>query len=113
MEPTLEIMGKGEEGRKSLYKEPHHQRPQPRLWTKKKFIALQGKTPLEMGTGGGGGGKRGGGRGKRPPEDKIEFENHFKKDDDEVDSSTETSFDLEVTPEQLATVNPNRPILRL
>ena len=69
--------------------------------------------PLEMGTGGGGRGKRGGSGGKRPPEDKVEFEGHLKKDDDEDDSSTETSFELDVTPEQLADVNPNRPILRL
>ena len=62
---------------------------------------------------GGGGGKKGGGGGKRPLKDKIEFENHLKKDDDEDDSSTETSFELEVTPEQLVSVNPNRPILRL
>ena len=71
------------------------------------------QTLLEMGTGGRGGGKRGGGGGKRPPEDKIEFEDHLKKDDDEDDSSTETSFGLEVTPEQLASVNPNSPILKL
>ena len=71
------------------------------------------QTPLEMDTGGGGRGKRGGGGGKRPPEDKVEFEDHLRKDDDEDDSSTETSFELEVTPEQLASVNPNRPILRL
>ena len=71
------------------------------------------QTPLEMGTGGGGRGKRGGGGGKRLPEDKIEFEDHLKRDDDEDDSSTETSFELEMTPEQLASVNPNRPILRL
>ena len=70
------------------------------------------QTPLEMGTGGGGGGKRGGGGGKRPLEDKIEFEDHLKKDDED-DSSTESSFELEVPPKQLAGVNPNRPILRL
>ena len=51
------------------------------------------QTPLEMGTGGGGGGKRGGGGGKRLLEDKIEFENHPKKDDED-DSSMETSFEL-------------------
>ena len=69
--------------------------------------------PLEMGAGGGGRGKRGDGGGKRPPEDKIEFEDHSKEDGDEDDSSTEMSFELEVTPEQLASVNPDRPILRL
>ena len=71
------------------------------------------QTLLEMGTGGGGRGKMGGGGGKRPPEDKIEFEDHLKEDGGEDDSSTETSFELEVTPEQLASVNPNRQILRL
>ena len=71
------------------------------------------QTPLEMGIGGGGRGKRGGGGGKRIPEDKIEFGDHLKEKDDEDDSSTETSFELEVTPKQLASVNPNRPILRL
>ena len=76
-------------------------------------IPREKQTLLEMGTGGGGRGKRGDDDGKRPPEDKVEFEDHLKKDDDEDDLSTETSFELEVTPEQLASVNPNRPILRL
>ena len=81
----------------------------------RKFAVFQGEkqTPLEMGTGGGGRGKRGSGGGKRLTEDKIEFGDHLKEKDDEDDSSTETSFELEVTPEQLASVNPNRPILRL
>ena len=70
--------------------------------------------PLEMGTGGGGGGRRGGSGGKRPPEDKSELEGYLKDDDDDDDDmSTETSFELEVAPEQLASINPNRPILRL
>ena len=71
------------------------------------------QVPLEMGTGGGGGGRKGGGGGKRPLEDKSEFENYLKKDDDDDDTDTETSFELEVAPEQLASINPNRPILRL
>ena len=69
--------------------------------------------PLEMGTGGGGGGKRGGGDDKRPLADKSEFEDYSKKDDDDDDSSTEALFELEVAPEQLASINPNRSILRL
>ena len=69
--------------------------------------------PLEKGTGGGGGGRRGGSGGKRPPEDKSEFEGYLRDDDDDDDMSTETSFELEVAPEQLASINPNRPILRL
>ena len=76
-------------------------------------LSREKQTPLEMGTGGGGRGKRGSGGGKRLTEDKIEFGDHLKEKDDEDDSSTETSFELEVTPEQLASVNPNRPILRL
>ena len=53
---------------------------------------------------------------KDPPEDKIEFEGYAKKDDDDnddEDSSTETSFELEVAPEQITSINPNRPIFRL
>ena len=55
---------------------------------------------------------KGGGGGKKPPEDKIEFEELYKIYDDD-DSSTETPLELEVTPEQLSRVNPNRPVLRL
>ena len=55
------------------------------------------QVPLEMGTGGEGGGRKGSGGGKRPPEDKSEFENYLEKDDDDGDTDTETSFELEVT----------------
>ena len=57
--------------------------------------------------------EEGGGGGKRPLEDKSEFENYLKKDDDDGDTSTESSFEFEVAPEQLGSINPNRPILRL
>ena len=112
MELTLEIWKRGNpKGR--VYTRNHT--TSAKTVDKGKFHSLprEKQTLLEMGTGGGGGGKRDGGGEKRPPEDKIEFEDHLKKDGDEDDSSTETSFELEVTPEQLASVNPNRPILRL
>ena len=51
--------------------------------------------PLEMGTGGGGGGgKKGGNGSKRPPEDKIDIEDH-PSEGDEDDFSSETSLELE------------------
>ena len=68
--------------------------------------------PFEMGTGGGGGGKKGGSGGKRPPEDKIEIKDH-PSEIEEDDSSSETSFELNVDPQQLASVGLNRPLLRL
>ena len=57
------------------------------------------QNPLEMGTGGGGGGggKKGGSGGKKPPEDKVEIEN-YPSEDEEDDSSSETSFELNVDP---------------
>ena len=69
--------------------------------------------PLEMGTGGGGGGgKKGGSRGKKPPEDKIEIEDHPSKNEED-DSSSETSLELNLNPQQLASVGLDRPLLRL
>ena len=68
--------------------------------------------PLEMGTGGGGGGKKGGSGGKKPPEDKVEMEN-YPNEDEEDDSSSETSLELDINPQQLASVGFNRPLLRL
>ena len=107
--------GKGEPQKEEFIQETAPPKTSAKTVDKEKVCSppREKQTPLEMGTGGGGGGKNGGGGGKRPPEDKVEFEDHLKKDDDEDDSSTETSFELEVTPEQLAGVNPNRPILRL
>ena len=71
------------------------------------------QVPLEMGTGGGGGGgKKGGSGGKKPPEDKIEIEG-YPSENEEDDSSSETSFELNVDPQQLASVGLNRPLLRL
>ena len=60
--------------------------------------------PLEMGTGGGGGGGKKGGNGdKRPPEDKIDIEN-YSGEGEEDDSSSETSLELNLDPQQLASV---------
>ena len=69
--------------------------------------------PLEMGTGGGGGGgeKRRNGS-KMPPEDKVEIEDH-PSENEEDDSSSETSLELNVDPQQLASVRLDRPLLRL
>ena len=66
-----------------------------------------------MGTGGGGGGgkKRGSG-GQKPPEDKIEIKNHPSENEEDY-SSSETSFELNVDLQQLASVGLDRPLLRL
>ena len=69
--------------------------------------------PLEMGTGGGGGGDKKGGNGnKRPPEDKIDIENH-PGEGEEDNSSSETSLELNLDPQQLASVRFDRPLLKL
>ena len=67
--------------------------------------------PHEMGTGGGGG-KKGGNGSKRPPEDKINIEDH-PSEGDEDDSSTETSLELDLDPQQLASVRLDKPLLKL
>ena len=68
--------------------------------------------PLEMGTGGGGGGKKGRSGGRKPPGDKIEMEK-YPNEDEEDNSSSETSLELDVNPQQLASVGLDRPLLRL
>ena len=69
--------------------------------------------PLEMGTGGGGGGgKKGESGGKKPPEDKVEIED-YPSENEEDESSLETSLELNVDPQQLASGRLNRPLLRL
>ena len=65
-----------------------------------------------MGTGGGGRGKKGGSSGRKPPGDKIEMEN-YPNGDEVDDSSSETSLELDVGPQQLASVGLDRPLLRL
>ena len=58
--------------------------------------------PLEMGTGGGGGGgKKGGSSDKMPPEDKIDVED-YPSESEKDDSSSETSLELNLDPQQLA-----------
>ena len=47
-----------------------------------------------------------------PPDDKVEMEN-CPSEDEEGNSSLETSFELDVDPQQLASVGLNRPLLRL
>ena len=69
--------------------------------------------PLEMDTGGGGGGgKKGGNGSKKPPEDKTDIENPS-GEGDEDDSSSETSLELNLDPQQLASVGLDRPLLKL
>ena len=65
--------------------------------------------PLEMGTGGG---KKGGNGDKKPPEDKIDIEDH-PSEGEEDDSSSETSLELNLDPQQLASVRLDRPLLKL
>ena len=66
-----------------------------------------------MGTGGGGGGgKKGGNGSKRFLEDKIDIENPS-DEGDEDDSSSETSLELNLDPQQLASVGLDKPLLKL
>ena len=65
-----------------------------------------------MGTGGHGGGKKRGSGGKKLPEDKVEMENCL-DEDEEDSSSSETSLELDINPQQLASVGLDRTLLRL
>ena len=67
--------------------------------------------PLEMGTGGGGG-KKGENGDKKPPEDKIDIKDH-PSEGEEDNSSSETSLELNLDPQQLASVRLDRPLLKL
>ena len=62
--------------------------------------------------GGGSGGKKGGNGDKRPPEDKIDIENHTGEGEEDY-SSSETSLELNLDPKQLASVRLDRPLLKL
>ena len=64
-----------------------------------------------MGTGGGGG-KKGGNGDKKPPEDKIDIE-YYPSEGEGDDSSSETSLELNLDPQQLASVGLDRPLLKL
>ena len=74
---------------------------------------IRRQIPLEMGTGGGGGGgKKGGSGSKKPPEDKVDIEDH-PSEGDEDDSSSQTSLELDLNPQQLASVGLDKPLLKL
>ena len=106
-------MAKGSLRENSLFKALLHRNPQLKLTKKKSASKLQisRQIPLEIGTGGGGG-KKGGNGGKRPPEDKVDIEDH-PSESEEDDSSSETSLELNLDPQQLASVRLDRPLLKL
>ena len=106
--------GKGESQGKQFVQSSSPQEPTAKTDKKEKVTKPQidRQIPLEMGTGGGGGGgKKGGNGGKRPPEDKVEIEDHPSENED--DSSSETSLELNLDPQQLASVGLDRPLLKL
>ena len=55
--------------------------------------------------------RKGGSSGKKPPEDKVEIEDH-PSENEEDDSSSETSLELNIDPQQLALVRLDSPLLR-
>ena len=105
--------GKGESQGEQFAQGSSPQEPTGKTERKEKVSKPQigGQIPLEMGTGGGGG-KKGGNGGKRPPEDKVEIEDH-PSEGEEDDSSSETSLELNLNPQQLTSVRLDRPLLRL
>ena len=105
--------GKGEPQGEQFVKGSSPQEPTTKTDKREKISKPQigRQIPLEMGTGGGGG-KKGGNGSKRPPEDKIDIENH-PSEGDEDDSSSETSLELDLDPQQLASVGLDRPLLKL
>ena len=107
--------GKGESQGKQFIQGSSPQEPTAKANKKEKVSKRQisRQIPLEMGTGGGGGGgMKGGNGGKKPPEDKVEIEDH-QSENEEDDSSSETSLELNLDPQQLASVGLDRPLLRL
>ena len=106
--------GKGESQEEQFVQGPSPWEPTNKTNKKEKISKPQinKQIPLEMGTGGGGGGKKGGSGGRKPPEDKVEMEN-YPNESEEDDSSSETSLELDVNPQQLASVGLDRPLLRL
>ena len=106
--------GKGESQKEKFVQGSSPQKPTSKTVKKERVSKpqIEKQIPLEMATGGDGGGKKGGSGGKRPPEDKVEIEDYLNKGEEE-DSSSETSFELEVDPQQLALAGLNRPLLRL
>ena len=107
--------GKGESQGKQFIQSSSPQEPTAKTDKKEKVSKPQisRQIPLEMGTGGGGGGgKKGGSGGKKPPKDKVEIEEH-PSEIEEDNSSSETSLELNLNPQQLASVRLDRPLLRL
>ena len=106
--------GKGESQEEQFVQGPSPWEPANKTNKKEKISKPQinKQIPLEMGTGGGGGGKKGGSDGRKLPEDKVEMKN-YPNEDEEDDSSSETSLELDVNPQQLASVGLDRPLLRL
>ena len=110
--------GKGEPQGEQFVQGSSPQEPTTKTDKKEKVSKPQisKEIPLQMGIGGGGGGggggKKGGSGGKKPPEDKVEIEG-YPSENEEDDSSSETSLELNVDPQQLASVGLNRPLLRL
>ena len=107
--------GKGESQGEQFVQGSSPQEPTAKTDKREKVSKTQvgRQIPLEMGTGGGGGGgKKGGNSSKRPPEDKIDIENPS-GEGDEDDSSSETSLELNLDPQQLASVRLDRLLLKL
>ena len=115
MELTFKVWKRGAPSRTVCPKLFPMQEPTTKLDKNEKVgkPQISKQIPLEMGTGGGiGGGKNGGSGGRKSPEDKIEIKDH-PSENEEDDSSSETSFKLNVDPQQLALLRLNRPLLRL
>ena len=107
--------GKGESQGEQFIQGSSPQEPTAKTDKKEKVSKCQISRwiPPKMGTGGGGGGsKKGGNGGKRPPEDKVNVED-YPSDKGKDDSSSETSLELNLNPQQLASVGLDRPLLRL
>ena len=107
--------GKGKSQGDQFIQDSSPQEPTAKTDRKEKVSKPQisRQIPLEMGTGGGsGGGKKGGNGGKKPPKDKIDIEDH-PGEGEEDDSSSETSHELNLDPQQLASVGLDRPLLKL
>ena len=107
--------GKGESQGEQFIQSSSPQEPTAKTDRKEKVSKPQigSHIPPEMGTSGGCGGcKKGRNGGKKPPEDKVEIEDH-PSEGEEDDSSSETSLELNLDPQQFASVRLDRPLLIL
>ena len=107
--------GKGESQGDQFIQGSFPQEPTAKTDRKEKVSKSQisRQIPLKMGTGGGGGGGKKGGNGdKKPPEDKIDIEDHPGEGEGDV-SISETSLELNLDPQQLASGRLDRPLLKL